>query len=133
MATPPPTPDFRPRRLLLLATRALGRRCPNCGHGGIFLSYFRLRSTCLECGLRLDRGEPGYQVGTYLFNLIAAELLFAAILVGVLTLTWPDPPWRLLQYGGALLMVAMPVAFYPFAKTLFLAFDLVFRPAGAER
>jgi hypothetical protein len=27
----------------------------------------------------------------------------------------------------------MPVVFYPLAKTLFLAFDLVFRPAGAER
>lgn len=131
MATAPPTPDFRPSRLLLLAARALGRRCPNCGHGGIFLSYFRLRSACLECGLRLDRGEPGYQVGAYMFNLIAAELIFAAILVGVLLSTWPDPPWGLLTYGGAALMVLLPVVLYPYAKTLFLAFDLVFRPAGS--
>jgi uncharacterized protein (DUF983 family) len=132
VATPSPTPDFRPRRLLLLATRAVLRRCPNCGHGGIFLSYFRLRSTCLECGLRLDRGEPGYQVGAYMFNLIAAELVFGAIFVAVLRATWPDPPWALLQYGGAAFMIVMPVVFYPLAKTLFLAFDLVFRPAGEE-
>lgn len=133
MTAPSPTPDLRPGRILRLALRALGRRCPNCGHGGVFLSYFRLRSACLECGLRLDRGEPGYQVGAYMFNLIAAELVFAAILVGVLVSTWPDPPWAALTWGGAALMVLLPVAFYPFAKTLFLAFDLVFRPPGAER
>ena len=132
MATAPSTPDFRPRRLLLLAIRALGRRCPNCGHGGIFLSYFRLRAACLECGLRLDRGEPGYQVGAYMFNLIAAELIFAAILVGVLLSTWPDPPWDLLLYGGILLMIVVPFLFFPFSKTLFLAFDLTFRPATRE-
>lgn len=133
MTAPSPAPDLRPGRILRLALRALGRRCPNCGHGGVFLSYFRLRSACLECGLRLDRGEPGYQVGAYMFNLIAAELVFAAILVAVLVSTWPDPPWAALTWGGAALMVLLPVAFYPFAKTLFLAFDLVFRPPGAER
>jgi len=131
VAQPSLPPDFRPRRLLLLATRAFRRRCPNCGHGGIFLSYFRLRSACLECGLRFDRGEPGYQVGAYMFNLIAAELVFAAILVSVLLSTWPDPPWALLTYGGAALMVPLPVVLYPFATTLFRAFDLVLRPAGS--
>lgn len=108
--------------------RALGRRCPNCGHGDIFLSYFRLRTACLECGLVMDRGEPGYQVGTYMFNLIAAELVFGAIVITVLRATWPNPPWALLQYGGAALMILMPVVFHPLARTLFLAFDLVFRP-----
>jgi hypothetical protein len=63
-----------------------------------------------------------------MFNIIAAELLFGGILVGVLWLTWPDPPWDMLQYGGAALMVVAPFLFFPFSKTLFLAFDLAFRP-----
>lgn len=63
-----------------------------------------------------------------MFNLIAAELVFVAGMVGILVATWPEPPWELLTWGGAALMVLLPVAFYPFAKTLFLAFDLVFRP-----
>lgn len=126
-----PAPRSAGRALSLLA-RALSRRCPNCGHGGIFLSYFRLRRQCLECGLLLDRGEPGYQVGAYMFNLIAAELVFATVLVAVVVGTWPDPPWALLQYGGVALMLLMPVLFYPFAKALFLAFDLLFRPAEGE-
>jgi hypothetical protein len=47
-------------------------------------------------------------------------------------LTWPTPPWNLLEYGGILLMILAPFAFFPFSKTLFLAFDLIFRPASHD-
>ena len=33
---------------------------------------------------------------------------------------------------GAALMVIAPFLFYPFAKTLFLAFDLIFHPPTSE-
>jgi len=118
--------------------RAIRRRCPNCGSAGIFTGWFRLKSACPTCGLVLEREEQGYLVGSYMFNIVAAELVFAAIFVGTLVMTWPTPPWHLLQYGGAVLMVLAPIFFYPFSKTLFLAFDLIFRPAvpgdpGAHR
>ncbi|HJP58193.1 MAG TPA: DUF983 domain-containing protein [Gemmatimonadales bacterium] len=118
--------------------RALRRRCPNCGTAGIFRGWFRMRPVCPSCGLVLEREEQGYVVGSYMFNIIAAELLFAAVFVAALVLTWPTPPWTLLQYGGAVLMILAPIIFYPFSKTLFLAFDLVFRPVvpgdpGAHR
>jgi hypothetical protein len=80
----------------------------------------------------MERGEQGYQVGSYMFNIIAAELIFAAMFLGVLLVTWPDPPWDLLLYGGIALMLIIPFLFFPFSKTLFLAFDLTFRPASAE-
>ena len=80
----------------------------------------------------MERGEQGYQVGSYMFNIVAAELIFAAIFIGVLLATWPDPPWDALLYGGAALMLIVPFVFFPFSKTLFLAFDLLFRPATAE-
>lgn len=56
-----------------------------------------------------------------MLNIIAAELLF---------LTWPTPPWTLLQYGGLVLMILAPFLFFPFSKTLFLAVDLLFRLAS---
>jgi hypothetical protein len=62
----------------------------------------------------------------------AQELVFAAVFVGVILLTWPTPPWKILQYGGIALMVIAPFAFFPFSKTLFLAFDLLFRPAAPD-
>jgi hypothetical protein len=77
----------------------------------------------------MERGEQGYQVGSYMFNIVAAELIFAAIFLGILYTTWPAPPWALLLYGGMALMLIVPFIFFPFSKTLFLAFDLTFRPA----
>ena len=91
-----------------------------------------MRAECPTCGLRLERGEDGYQVGSYMFNIIAAELAFAALLLGVVVLTWPSPPWAWLEYGGIALMIVAPFAFFPFSRTLFLAFDLLFRPAAHE-
>ena len=82
--------------------------------------------------MHFERGEQGYIVGAYMFNIITAELVFALLFAGVLVATWPAPPWRALQYGGAVLMIGMPFLFYPFSKTLFLAFDLLFRPHRGE-
>ena len=124
--------DLSVRRAALLFWRALRLRCPNCGGGPLFTGWLRPRVHCPSCGLPLERGESGYQVGSYMFNIIAAELVFAAVFLGVVLATWPDPPWLALQLGGGALMLAAPFAFFPFSKTLFLAFDLLFRPATPE-
>jgi hypothetical protein len=63
-----------------------------------------------------------------MFNIVASELLWAAGFVAVVLWTWPTPPWSALTYGGGALMLLLPFICYPFSKTLFLAFDLVFRP-----
>jgi hypothetical protein len=54
------------------------------------------------------------------------------LFLGIVLLTWPSPPWGLLQYGGIALMILAPIIFFPFSKTLFLAFDLLFRPATKD-
>jgi uncharacterized protein (DUF983 family) len=123
--------DPTPHALLMLG-RALRLRCPNCGQGKPFVSWLRMRSQCEVCGLAFERGEEGYQVGSYMFNIVAAELVFAAVFLAIVLATWPSPPWTLLQYGGIALMVVVPFVLFPFTKTLFLAFDLLFRPPGSE-
>jgi uncharacterized protein (DUF983 family) len=117
---------------VLLFWRAVRLRCPNCGGGPLFDRWVKTRARCPVCGIRLARGEEGYQVGSYMFNMVAAELIFALIFVAIVVYTWPTPPWTWLLYGGVLLMLIVPVLFYPFSKTLFLAFDLLFRPPTAE-
>jgi uncharacterized protein (DUF983 family) len=119
-------------RCFVLLGRALRLRCPNCGGGAIFASWFRMRERCPRCGLRLERGEQGYVVGAYMFNILAAELIFAGIFLGIAWATWPSPPWTALQYGGGIFMVLAPLICYPFSKTIFLAFDLLFRPVRPE-
>ena len=76
----------------------------------------------------MERGESDHFYGAYMLNLIAVELLFALVFVVVLVATWPDPPWRLLQYGGIALVIAGAILAYPFAKTTWLAVDLLARP-----
>jgi uncharacterized protein (DUF983 family) len=114
----------------LLVGRALRLRCPQCGSGGLFRSWLAIQPQCPTCGLRTERGEAGYVVGAYMFNFMAAELIWAAAVVSIVIVTWPAPPWDLLLYGGGALMIVLPFLCYPFSKTLFLAFDLVFRPAN---
>jgi uncharacterized protein (DUF983 family) len=124
--------DLQLRHVAPLIWRAVRLRCPNCGGSGLWRHYFQMQESCPTCSLRLERGEQGYIVGAQMFNIIAAELVFAAIFVAVLVATVPDPPWTLLQYGGMALMVVLPVVFYPFSKTIFLAFDFMFRPPTPE-
>jgi hypothetical protein len=64
-----------------------------------------------------------------LLNLIAAELVFAAALVAVLLVTWPAPPWDAMLYAGIPLMALMPIVFFPFSRTLWIACDLAIRPS----
>ena len=65
-------------------------------------------------------------------NILAAELLLALLIAGILVVTWPTPPWTVVRVASITVMVAAPVVLYPFAKTLFLALDLLFRPADEE-
>ena len=115
-----------------MIARALTRRCPHCGSGGLFLGWFKERERCPACGVRLLRGDESWATGTYLFNLVVSELLLMMLLAVVVVSTWPDPPWVMLQVGSLALMVVAPILFYPFARLLFLAFDMMFRPVQPE-
>jgi uncharacterized protein (DUF983 family) len=108
--------------------RALRLRCPHCGGGPIFVTWSRLVPNCPVCGLGLERGEQGYWLGAYFFNLMAVETVFSVWVPGFLWLTWPSPPWGVFQITTAILMVIFPIFFFPYSKSLFLAFDLYIRP-----
>ncbi len=85
---------------------------------------------CPRCGLAFSRGESGYQLGAMWFNLLFAESVAMTVFLTTVYLTWPDPPWDRLQIQGPVEAIVSPIFFYPFSKTLFLAFDLAMRPAG---
>ena len=87
-----------------------------------------MRDRCPGCSLRTRRGEDGYTLGALWFNLFLAELITMSIFVTTLVRTWPNPPWDRLQILGPLEAVLLPFLVWPFARTLFLAFDLLFRP-----
>ncbi|MEO8449524.1 MAG: DUF983 domain-containing protein [Gemmatimonadota bacterium] len=96
------------------------------------MGWFKIRERCPTCGLELARKEEGYQVGSYMLNIAVSEGIWVLALLSVVVTTWPNPPWNVLTYGGTVLIVLGPIAFYPFSKTLFLALDLAIRPRGTE-
>jgi len=113
--------------------RAMRLRCPHCGKGRVMEPWFGVRERCPACGLRFERDEEHeYWLGAYTLNFITTEVVFAAGLLVVLMLTWPEPPWSAILWGGAAQMIVTPIAFYPFSRALWLAIDLVFRPATPQ-
>lgn len=107
--------------------RALLLRCPRCGSGGILASWFSLRARCPQCRLVFDRGEGNdHWLGAYAINLVLAEGLAAVIALAVLRATWPK--YMAAQVTGMILAVALPILLFPFSRTLWLAWDLAFRP-----
>lgn len=63
--------------------------------------------------------------------LISMEMLFAFGFLVVLLVTWPNPPWEAIQWVGFVVLVGSVLIAYPFAKTLWLAIDLMFRPVSS--
>jgi uncharacterized protein (DUF983 family) len=115
-------------KIAILFGRALLLRCPACNQSDLFASLYTLRKTCPGCGLLLQREGDGYELGSMVVNLLVAELVWAITFAAILYATWPTPPWALLQWGSAVLMVALPLAFLRHARVLSLALDLLLRP-----
>jgi uncharacterized protein (DUF983 family) len=115
------------RKFFILFSRALTLRCPACAGGPLFHHWLQAHAECPGCHLRLERDE-GHFIGAMAFNLVVAEGAWVIGLVLCLMLTWPTPPWNAITIGSITAMVLMPIVFYPFSRTLFYAFDLLFQP-----
>lgn len=111
--------------------RGFGRKCPRCGQGRAFRSYFKMGEACLVCGYRFER-EAGYWTGAMIVNIAVAEIWFFALFVGTIVMTAPDVNWGMLLLVGLLTNGALPVVFYPFSKTLWMALDLHFHPLESD-
>jgi uncharacterized protein (DUF983 family) len=107
-------------------------RCPNCGEAGVVRPWARVAETCPGCAHHFER-EEGYWLGAVLLNTAAAIGVFAVLFVVLMVLTWPDVPWTTVLIVTVAVNLVFPVAFYPWARTLWVALDLAVRPAPEER
>lgn len=122
--------ETTPARMVL---RGAAKRCASCGAGGLFTGWFRMAPTCPGCGYRFER-EEGMFLGAYVMNLAIAQLLVVLLaIVPAIVLLAGDPDAGLLPVfaGGVVGAVFGPLVFYPFSKTLWVAIELIMRPADA--
>lgn len=111
--------------------RALLKRCPICGTGGLFTRWFRMKERCPGCGYLFER-EEGFFLGAYVINLAVAQamvILLAVVPLIVRLAGDPDASIAPFLAGGVIGAVVGPMVFYPWSKTVWTAFDLMLRPA----
>jgi uncharacterized protein (DUF983 family) len=117
-----------------LLGRALLRRCPRCGGGGLFTRWFTMAERCPRCGMRFER-EEGFFLGAYVVNFGVTEGLLVLLLMAYVLVQAnaadgvPVLPVVLATVGAAVLV---PLAFYPLSRTIWVAVELVMRPLEAD-
>ena len=124
-----PTPRDAVRRF----GRAFLLRCPNCGKGPVLKNWLKLQVRCGTCGIRTERGEHDYFMGSMMLNFVmTGGLLLVAIYTLLITNGATDSTWDLLQWGGPVAMVVLPFVLFPFSKLVWLAFDIMLRPVTEQ-
>jgi hypothetical protein len=79
---------------------------------------------CPGCGLRFER-EEGYWVGAVIVNFAVTEMAFAVVFAAGLAISWPDVPWGWLTVVAVAVNALVPLIFYPFSKTIWIALDVL--------
>lgn len=104
--------------------RGLRKRCPRCGERRIFGSWLRLIERCPFCALTFEREQGGF-LGAMTLNFLVAVVVWVVLLVVVLVMTVPDVPVVPLLIASTVVLVAMPLWFYPRSKTLWAAIEFL--------
>jgi uncharacterized protein (DUF983 family) len=110
-----------------MLARALARRCPVCAQAGLFRRWFTMVERCPRCSLRFERIE-GHWLGALGLNTIISFTLLFVVVVAGLVLSHPDYAMLPLAVAAGATAVLVPLAFFPFSKTLWTAIDLIMRP-----
>lgn len=118
---------MQPVSKLELVTRGATKACPRCSTGKLFTNWFVMAEDCPGCGHRFER-DPGYWLGAMIINTAVVIGVFLVGFVGIAWLTWPDVPWTGILIGTITANLLIPLLFFPFSKTLFVALDLAVRP-----
>ena len=105
--------------------RGATKRCARCGSGHLFRSWFTIVERCPGCGLRFER-EEGYWAGALAINIGVTAAVFTAVFIVAIALTAPDIPVVELLAILVPLMIIVPIAYYPYSKTVWVAVDRAF-------
>jgi uncharacterized protein (DUF983 family) len=110
---------------LILFWRGICLACPVCGEGRIFSGWFKMHDDCPVCGFHFER-EEGYFTGAMAVNLVATELLLAAVAIPLALL--PGMSLLLFVLVGGALAILLPLLFYRHSKGLWMSLDHIFHP-----
>lgn len=120
-ASTPLFPEVSSTKALL---RGFRKRCPRCGEGDTFVTWFQPRQTCPRCELRFAKEEGGF-LGAMTLNYVVAIGLWLVALIVAVVLTVPDVPVMPLLIMSAVVLIGVPLWFYPRSKMIWAAVEFL--------
>jgi uncharacterized protein (DUF983 family) len=118
----PPTPGF-----LLMLRRALALRCSVCGSGGLFRRWTHMVERCPRCGFLFERTEGQFIGAVGMNTIVTFGALLITLVIGFVV-TSPDIAVVPVLVAGLAVAGLLPLIFYPFSKTTWIAIDLAMTP-----
>jgi uncharacterized protein (DUF983 family) len=120
-----------------MVLRGMRRRCPRCGGGKLFKGYSQTLPACPTCGHCFQpKAEEGFFLGALTINLgVTQTAILLGLFVYIIVLAGGGGgiPVVPLLMVSSVLVVALPVFFYPFARTIWAAFDLALHTMDPNR
>jgi len=100
-------------------------KCPLCGSRRTFIRRWLGRyPRCRTCGIEWHR-EHGFELGPIALDIVFTFFTLGVAMIVAFVATAPDFPVLTLTLGFLAAAVVLPLFFYPFTYTLWLAFDLL--------
>jgi uncharacterized protein (DUF983 family) len=121
---PKPAPLFPEVSTTRALVRGLRKRCPRCSERDTFVGWFQGRTTCPLCGLRFAR-EDGSFLGAMTLNYVVAIGAWLVVLIVWVVMTVPDVPILPLMAVSAVILIAVPIWFYPRSKMLWASIEYI--------
>lgn len=108
-------------------SRGLRRRCPLCGGGDVFRTFFQVKDRCPRCNFAIRRDE-GHWIGAIGMNTVVSFGLLLVTEVVVFALTWSNRRGAPVFISGFAVAGLTPLLFFGTSQTLWSAIDLLMRP-----
>jgi hypothetical protein len=88
------------------------------------VSWFQPRKACPRCELRFAKEEGGF-LGAMTLNYAVAIGLWLVVLIVAVVLTVPDVPVLPLLIASAVVLIGVPLWFYPRSKMIWAAVEFL--------
>jgi uncharacterized protein (DUF983 family) len=121
------TLNSKPLTAPRVLARGILRRCPLCGGGQCFNSFFLVKERCPRCNFPLQR-EEGHWIGAIGMNTVVSFGLLLVTFIVIFVLTWNDRNAALVFIAGFSVAGLTPVLFFGPSQTLWSAVYLLMHP-----
>ena len=120
---PAPTPVFPEVSASGALVRGFRKRCPRCGERDTFVVWNQPTNVS-RCDLRFAKEEGGF-LGAMTLNYLVAIGIWLIVLVVGIVLTVPDVAVVPLLVASAVVLIGIPLWFYPRSKMIWAAVEFL--------